>query len=203
MKTAEKIRRPEMFKGATGPAGTGKREIRSRTEFLGLPLLHVKLDIKERGEAPAVAWIAAGHKAYGLLFAWGGYAVAPVSVGIVSVGVVTVGAVGVGLVGVGAVGIGLLAIGASAMGYKAYGALSATGWESAFSQGFSLAKEAAIGPIAHAEQVNNELAWAISDLSLADQSYTVILGIVALLVIVPVVWYSKAVRKNLRKPSSG
>ena len=200
LRTAEKIRRPELFEPGAGQSG--KREIKSRARLFGVPLLHVKLDMPERGEAPAIAWVAAGHRAYGLLFAWGGYAVAPISVGIVSVGVVTAGAVGVGIVGVGAVGIGLLAIGASAIGYKAYGSLSATGWESAFSPGFSIAKEAAIGPIAYAEHVNNELAYTITRLAVADQFAMVILGAVALLVIVPVVWYARVVRKNLRKSTS-
>jgi hypothetical protein len=134
--------------------------------------------------------------------AWGGIAVAPVSVGIVSVGLVTVGAVGFGLVGMGAVGIGLLAMGASAIGYKAYASMSALGWESAFSPGFSIAKEAAIGPIAYAGQVNNELAASISNLATMDQSYALILGIMALLVIVPVVWWARVVRKKMRKPAA-
>ena len=166
--------------------------------LLGVPLIHAKFAMAEEGEPPAIGWIAAGHKAYGVLFAWGGFAVAPISVGIVSCGVVTVGAVGFGLVGIGTVGIGLLGMGAAAIGYKAYASLSAMGWESAFSQGFSIAKQAAIGPIAYAEQVNNEMAASISNLSTVNQTFAVILGVMALLVIVPVVWYSRAVRKNLK-----
>jgi cytochrome b len=98
----------------------------------------------------------------------------------------------------GTVGIGVLAMGAAAIGYKAYASLSAMGWESAFSQGFSIAKEAAIGPIAYAQQVNNELAASISNLSTVNQTFAVVLGVMALLVIAPVVWYSRAVRKNLK-----
>ena len=78
--------------------------------------------------------------------------------------------------------------------------MTATGWESAFSPGFSIAKEAAIGPIAYAEHVNNELAASIANLSTVSQSYVAILGIMAVLVIVPVVWYSRIVRKRIRKP---
>lgn len=202
LRTAERLRRPDMFASPDDQPGSRKREYKSRLTFLGLPLVHTKFAMAEEGEKPAVGWIAAGDRAYGLLFAWGGIAVAPVSVGIVSVGLVTAGAVGFGLIGMGTVGIGALAMGASAIGYKAYASMSALGWESAFSPGFSIAKEAAVGPIAYADQVNNELAVSITNLSTVDQSHGVILGIMALLVIVPVVWWSRAVRKNMRKPKA-
>ncbi|MDX2428198.1 MAG: sigma-70 family RNA polymerase sigma factor [Xanthomonadales bacterium] len=196
LRTAERVRRPDLFESPDDQPGSRKGEYRSRITLLGVPLIHARFAMAEEGEPPAIGWIAAGHKAYGLLFAWGGFAVAPISVGIVSCGLVTVGAVGFGVVGMGTVGVGLLAMGAAAIGYKAYASLSAMGWESAFSQGFSIAKQAAIGPIAYAEQVNNEMAASISNLSTVNQAFAVILGVMALLVIVPVVWYSRAVRKN-------
>ncbi len=202
LRAAERIRRPDLFTSPVDQPGSKKREYKSRLTLFGLPLVHAKFAMAEEGEKPAVGWIAAGHKAYGLLFAWGGVAVAPVSVGIVSFGLVGVGAVGFGLVGLGTVGIGLLAMGAMAIGYKAYASLSAMGWESAFSQGFSIAKDGAIGPIAYAEQVNNELAASITNLSTVSQSYVAILGIMTLLVIVPVVWYARAVRKKMRTPAA-
>lgn len=202
LRTAERLRRPDLFASPDDQPHSKKREYKSRLTLLGVPLIHAKFAMAEEGEPPAVGWIAAGDRAYGLLFAWGGIAVAPISVGIVSVGLITVGAVGFGLVGMGAVGLGLLGIGASAIGYKAYASMSALGWESAFSPGFSIAKEAAIGPIAYAEQVNNELAASITNLSTVDQSYALILGIMALLVIVPVVWWARVVRKKMRKPKA-
>ena len=198
LRTAERLRRPELFESPDDQPGSRKGEYKSRITLLGVPLIHARFAMAEEGEPPAIGWIAAGHKAYGVLFAWGGFAVAPISVGIVSFGLVTVGAVGFGLVGMGTVGIGLLAMGATAIGYKAYASLSALGWESAFSQGFSIAKQAAIGPIAYAEQVNNEMAASISNLSTVNQTFAVILGVMALLVIAPVVWYSRAVRKNFK-----
>ncbi len=76
------------------------------------------------------------------------------------------------------------------------------GWESAFSPAFSIANEAAIGPIAFAGEVNNELAASIVNLSTVNQSYVWFLAIMALLVIVPVVWYARAVRKKMQKPSA-
>jgi RNA polymerase sigma factor (sigma-70 family) len=198
LRTAERLRRPDLFESPDDQPGSTKGEYISRIKLLGVPLVHARFAMAEEGEPPAIGWIAGGHKAYGLLFAWGGFAVAPISAGIVSFGLVTVGVVGFGLVGMGTVGIGVLAMGAAAIGYKAYASLSAMGWESAFSQGFSIAKEAAIGPIAYAQQVNNELAASISNLSTVNQTFAVVLGVMALLVIAPVVWYSRAVRKNLK-----
>jgi RNA polymerase sigma factor (sigma-70 family) len=201
LRTAERLRRPDLFASSDDQTGSKKREYKSRLTFLGVPLVHVKFAMQEAGEKPAVGWIAAGHKAYGLLFAWGGIAVAPISVGIITGGIISVGAVGFGLVGMGTIGIGLFAMGATAIGYKAYSSMSSLGWESAFSGSFSIAKEAAIGPIAYADQVNNELAASITNLSAINQSYAVILGVMAILIIVPVVWWSKTVRKNIRKPT--
>lgn len=200
LRSAERLRRPDLFASPDDQPGSGKREYISRIRFLGFPLVHAKLAMAEDGEKPAVAWIALGDRAYGLLFAWGGFAVAPISVGIVSCGILTVGAVGFGLAAMGTVGVGLLAMGASAIGYKAYGSLSALGWESAFSPGFSIAKEAAIGPVAYAKEVNNELAASIVNLSTVDQTYVMVLGIMTLLVIVPVVWWARVVRKKTQKP---
>lgn len=199
LRSAERSRRPDLFNGPEDQLDSKKREYRSSVQLLGVPLVHAKFAMAEENEKPAFGWIALGHKAYGLLFAWGGVATAPISVGIVSFGIVTAGAVGFGVLGIGTVGVGLLAIGAGAIGYKAYASLAATGWESAFSQGFSTAKEAAIGPIAHANEVNNELAVSIANLSAADQSQGLILAMITLMVIIPVVIYAQAIRKRYGK----
>lgn len=200
LRTAERLRRPDLFKSPNDQIGSKTSEYKSRLTFLGVPLVQVKFAMVEEVDKPVVGWIAAGHKAHGLLFAWGGIAIAPISVGIVSFGIISVGAVGFGLIGTGTVGIGLLAMGATAIGYKAYASMSSLGWESAWSGGFSIAKEAAVGAIAYAEQVNNELAVSITNLSTVNQSYAVILGIMAFLVLVPVIWWGQAVRKKVRNP---
>ncbi len=199
LRSAERRRRPDLFLSQGDQPGSKKREYISRLSLFGLPLVHAKFAMPEEGDKPAIAWLAFGERAYGLLFAWGGFAVAPISVGIISVGILTVGVVGFGLVAMGTVGIGLLAIGASAVGYKAFGSLSALGWESAFSPSFSIAKEAAIGAIAFAKEINNELAASIANLSTVNQTYVLFLGALSLLVIVPVVWYAHVVRKKVRK----
>lgn len=199
LRSAERLRRPDLFTSPDDQPRSKKREYVSPLRLLGLPLVHAKFALAEQGEKPAVAWIALGDRAYGLLFAWGGFAVAPISVGIISCGILTVGAVGFGLIAMGTVGVGLLAMGASAIGYKAYGSLSAMGWESAFSPAFSMAKEAAIGPIAYAGEVNNDLAASIVNLSTVNQSYVWFLAVMALMVIVPVVWYARTVRRKHKK----
>lgn len=148
--------------------------------------------------AYAIGWIAGGGKAYGVLFAWGLIAVAPISVGAISVGIFTVGAVGIGVFSVGAVAIGLIAFGSSAIAYKAYASLSSLGWESSFSNGFSVAKDAAVGPFAYANEVNNEIAYEISNLTLFSQSYQWILAAITLFVIVPAYIHFKNVRKRMK-----
>ena len=140
LRAAERLRRPDLFASPVDQPGSKKGEYKSRLTFLGLPLVHAKFAMAEEGDKPAVGWIAAGHKAYGLLFAWGGIAVAPISVGIVSFGLVSVGAVGFGLVGMGTVGVGLLAMGATAVGYKAYASLSAWDGRAPSAKAFPLRK---------------------------------------------------------------
>ena len=115
-------------------------------------------------------------------------------------GVITVGAVGFGIISTGTIAIGLLAFGASAVGYKAYASLSATGWESAFSGGFSLAKEAAVGPVAVARYVNDEQAVALTHLTEFGYVYQWVLAAISVLVIVPAAWHAMQVRRRMKSP---
>lgn len=191
---------PEAFEGSADRIGSKQREYKSRLSIAGVPLVHFRFGMPEEHDAPVFGWIAGGgDRAYGLLFAWGGVAVAPVSVGIVAFGVIGIGALGLGCLGIGTVGVGLIAFGASAIAYNAYASLSALGWQSAFSQGFSLAKEAAIGLVAHANHINNEQAAEIMRLAALDASYLLILSAVAVLVIVPAAWHSNTVRRRMRR----
>ncbi|MBT8047924.1 MAG: sigma-70 family RNA polymerase sigma factor [Xanthomonadales bacterium] len=191
---------PEAFRDEVDRVDSRAREYRSRTRLAGVPLFHFRFGMPEQNEAPIVAWVAGGgEKAFGLLFAWGGIAVAPISVGIVSFGLISIGVVGFGLFGVGTVAIGVIGFGAAAIAYKAYASLSALGWESAFSQGISIAKEGAIGAVSIAEQANNEKAFEIANLTAVGQSYLWILGAIAVLVIVPAAWHSTKVRQRMGK----
>ncbi|BFT32346.1 sigma-70 family RNA polymerase sigma factor [Alteromonas sp. D210916BOD_24] len=198
LRVQERLFNPQAFKDDAARPDAKQREYISTWRLFGVPLFHFQFGMPEKADKAAYGWIAGGSYAYGLLFAWGGFAVAPISVGIVSIGVVTVGAVGFGLLSLGTVAIGLIGFGASAVAYKAYASLSSLGWESAFSQGFSIAKNAAIGPVAYAQHVNNETAATIVQLSFFDAHYKWLLATIAVLVIVPAAWHSHTVRKRMK-----
>jgi len=199
LRAQERIFHPQAFQGEADQIGSRQREYKSRFCLAGAPLLHFRFGMPEQGDKPVFGWVAGGEQAYGLLFAWGGVAIAPISVGIVSVGLISIGAVGLGLFGLGTIGFGIIAFGASAIGYKAYGSFSALGWDSAFSNGFSIAKEAAIGPISFAKYINSEQAAEIANVTILSQSYLWVLAAIAVLVIVPAVWHSNVVRKRMTK----
>lgn len=195
----ERIFHPQAFANEIDQPNTHRRDIISKLSLFGAPLVHIKLGSLEPNEPPAYGWIAGGSHAYGLLFAWGGIAIAPISVGIISVGIVTIGSVGIGILSTGAVAIGFIAFGTSAIAYKAYAALSALGWESAFSNGFSAAWDAAIGPIAFAQHVNTELAGELTHLSALSATYQWVLAAIAIMVIVPSAMHARAVRKRIKQ----
>ena len=200
LRAQERVLYPDAFQNEVDQIGAKQREYKSRFCLAGVPLFHFRFGTAEQGDKPVFGWVSGGDHAYGLLFAWGGFAVAPISVGIVSIGILSVGAIGIGLFGIGTIGIGIIGFGASAIGYKTYASFSALGWDSAFSGvGFSIAKEAAIGPFAFAKQINNEQAAEIINLTLMGQSYLWILAAIAVLVIVPAVWHSNKVRERMRQ----
>lgn len=188
---------PQAFLAAADQPGAKQREYKTRITLFGAPLVHFKLGMPEPGDKPAYGWIAGGDRAYGLAFAWGGWAVAPVSVGIVSVGFISIGAVGIGLLSISTVALGLIGFGASAVAYKAYASLSALGWQSAVSGGFSIAQEAALGAIAFAPISNSEQAAHLVHLTAFNNSYLWVLLIMSVLVLVPAVWHSRVVRRNM------
>jgi len=199
LRAEERLFNPQAFQSEADQIGAKQREYKSRFCLAGIPLLHFRFGMPEHGDKPVVGWIAGGDYAYGMLFAWGGVAIAPISVGIISVGLISVGAIGIGLFGLGTIGIGIIGFGASAIGYKAYATFSALGWNSAFTGiGFSIANEAAIGPFAFAKNINNEQAGEMVNLTIMGQSYLWILAAIAILVIVPAVWHSNKVRQRMR-----
>lgn len=190
---------PEAFAGAVDNIAYKRREFRTRARLFGVPLAHFQFGMPEEGDKVAYGWIAVGERAYGLLFASGGIAVAPISVGILSIGFFSVGVVGIGLLATGTVALGVIGFGASTIAYKAYASMSALGWESAISGGFSVAKEAAIGQHAYAKYVNNEQAGEIANLAALNQSYLWVLVFMTLLIVLPAVWHSNQVRKRMSK----
>ena len=105
---------------------------------------------------PVKAWIAAGNQAVGLLFAFGGVALAPVSMGGFAVGLLSFGGGSVGLISLGGFSLGLWSFGALAFGWQVFGAC-AIAWNAA-SGGIAIAHDFAGGGIAHALHANNEAA---------------------------------------------
>lgn len=197
LRAQERIFNPQAFMREADQKNAKQREYKSKIRLFGVPLFHFQFGMPEADYKPAFGWFAGGSTAYGLLFAWGGYAVAPVSVGIISVGIISVGSISVAIFGIGTIGIGIIGFGASAIGYKAYGAFSALGWESAFSNGFSIAIDGAIAPIAYATHVNNAQAADIIRLSLLGDNGNWVLILIAILVIVPSIWHSNKVRQRM------
>jgi RNA polymerase sigma factor (sigma-70 family) len=131
-------------------------EYRSRLELLGLPLVHFRFSRSAAQRGPVTGWIAAGDFAFGVLFAFGGLAVAPVSVGGIAIGLLSWGGAAVGLFVMAGFAIGGWVFGGFALGWKAYGGC-AIAWKAA-TGGLALALDYASGAVAHAAQANNELA---------------------------------------------
>jgi hypothetical protein len=125
--------------------------------FLGLPLVHVRLSGGIAAQRkPFMAWIAIGDCALGLLFAFGGLAVAPVSIGGCAVGLIAFGGCAIGALALGGFRLGVWAFGGLAIGWQAFGGF-AIAWSAAMG-GFAIARDFALGGFAHAAQANNEVA---------------------------------------------
>jgi MFS family permease len=197
LRTAERRDRPELFRDARDQVGSSHGEYRSRRTLLGVPLVHFRFCSPEEGDRPVFGWIAGGDRAFGLLFAWGGWAVAPISVGLFPVGLLSVGAVSVGVIGLGTFAVGGLALGCVAIGVKAYAWLSALGWLTAGSGGFGLAWLAALAPVAFAQHANDPVARQIFDDPHAQQTQMILLSLIVLLAIVPMTYYMREVRRRL------
>ena len=202
MRMQERIFNPDAFTDPAAQKNAKQREYKSKLTLLGIPLLHMQFGMPEEDYQPAFGWIAGGSHAKALLFAWGGTAIAPISVGIVSVGIVSIGAVGVGVFAAGTTAIGAFAFGAAAMGLYAYSSLSSLAFEGAVSGGFAIAQDAAVGAIAYARQANTELAHQLVALKSFEQHYHWALLAIAIFVLVPAIWHSNKVRKRMRKHPS-
>lgn len=132
-------------------------EYRSKLSLLGWPLVHIRIrGGLERG--PVKAWIAAGDSAIGVIFAFGGMAIAPISFGGFAVGLLTLGGFAVGLVPFGGFSFGPWALGGMAVGWQAFGGC-AVGWQAA-EGGVAVAREFAQGGVALAKHANDTVAHA-------------------------------------------
>ena len=130
-------------------------EYRSKTKFLGLPLVHVRIGARfDFLRKPVTAWIAFGNYSVGGLLAFGGVAVAPFSIGGLAVGIIPFGGLTVGAFALGGLALGIWAFGGIAVGWQSYGCV-AIAWQMA-NGNFAFAYDFAKGNIAHAAQVNND-----------------------------------------------
>ncbi|MCF7688384.1 MAG: sigma-70 family RNA polymerase sigma factor [Cephaloticoccus sp.] len=194
MRSAERQRQPESFRDARDQVGSTANEYRSRLQLFGVPLMHVRFSTPDEGERPVFGWVAGGDRAYGLLFAWGGFALAPVSVGAVAGGILTVGTVSVGVISLGMVSVGLFALGCASVGVKALAWISALGGDVALSGGFALSNNVALAPVAFGPHSNDTVAMA----ALHSQPYPMLfLALIAILTLVPITLYARAVRQRL------
>ena len=148
-------RRRDLAGASTDAPHSPNWEYRSGIRFLGLPLYHIRLS-GGRWE-PVRAWIAIGTPAIGGLFAFGGLAVAPLSVGGCAIGFMSWGTLAIGGVSLAAFAVGIWPTGGLAIGWQAIGSC-AIGWRSA--AGFvTLAHDFATGTVAQAAQANTALAY--------------------------------------------
>jgi hypothetical protein len=132
-------------------------EYRSRLNLFGLPLVHIRIgDRYAVLKQPVKAWIAVGDCAFGGLFAFGGIAIAPVSIGGCAIGLVPLGGITFGLFASGAITFGIGAYGGLALGFWSFGGC-AIAWNAAMG-GVAIAHDFAAGGIVHAAQSNNEIA---------------------------------------------
>ena len=129
-------------------------EYRSRFELLGLPFIHFRSG--DRLAAPVKAWIAVGDCAFGVLFAAGGLAVAPVALGGCALGFFSIGGMAVGALASGGCGLGIWSFGGLAIGWEAFGGC-AIAWQAACG-GYAIAQEFAVGGLVHAHQAGTDLA---------------------------------------------
>lgn len=198
-RSAQRRAHPECFRDADDSLGSGASELRSRAQLLGVPLVHFRFSAAEEGDRPVFGWIAGGDRAFGLLFAWGGWAVAPISGGLCAVGLVSVGALGVGVVGLGTLALGGVALGCVSIGGDSYAWLSALGWSSAQSGGFAIAQVAARAPVAYAQHANDAVAQHILDNPRVAEQPATLLVTLALLAIIPASYYMLEVRRRVRR----
>lgn len=138
-------------------------EYRSRFQLFGLPFIHIRFGgwlsaPSLKWSNPLKAWIAVGDaSSFGVLFAYGGLAIAPISVGACTLGLLSYGAFAFGALAIGAFGVGLWAFGGNAIGWQACGSC-AIAWDLASGGQYAIAHHFANGPslYSQAAEANTE-----------------------------------------------
>jgi RNA polymerase sigma factor (sigma-70 family) len=154
LRATEQQCHPELFR-ASPPVESF--EYRSRATLFGLPLVHWRSfgKVRRPGEKiqPAIGWIAFGERAYGILYASGGFAVGGISTGGLSIGLLSFGGLSIGLLAFGGFALGAVALGGGAIGWVASGGI-VLGWHAAMG-GMVAAHELAGGAAALGNHVND------------------------------------------------
>ena len=171
-------------------------EFRTGSTLLGVPVFAVRFSTAELGAPPVFAWFAAGDYAVGLIAAWGGVAVAPLSVGSISIGIVSIGSLAFGGLAIGTAGLGYIATGVGAIGVHTFAWLSALGWSSAQSGGFAVGGDAALGWFAWAKHANDAVAAAVLANPEEGRAWLVLMSAVAIAAIIPAGLYAREVRRR-------
>jgi hypothetical protein len=138
-------------------------EYRSRFEWLGLPLIHIRFgacDVQPPRKSVVKGWIAVSESfSFGGLFAYGGVAIAPISIGAFSIGLLSYGAMALGAIVWGGFAFGVWAFGAFAFGWQAFSGGCAIAWHLAWGYEYAIAHDYALGAgTVHAAQANSPLA---------------------------------------------
>jgi hypothetical protein len=135
-------------------------EYRTRACLFGLPLIHVRLGGAWASQRDAVkAWIAiADDVAIGVIFAFGGMAIAPICMGGFAVGGIVFGGFGAGVLCYAGFAVGVWVVGGMVSGLMAVGGC-AFGWKAAVG-GIAIAHEFAQGGVALAPHANDAAAGA-------------------------------------------
>lgn len=131
-------------------------EYRSRATFLGLPWLHIRFGGRQSWRSPVKAWIAVSDIAYGGLFAFGGIAIAPISIGAFTLGLVVLGGFAVGALTYAGFGLGIWAVGGLVAGWWTVGGCAVASAGSV--GGIAIAREFALGGVAVARHANDAAA---------------------------------------------
>jgi RNA polymerase sigma factor (sigma-70 family) len=179
-------------------------DYRSRLELLGLPLVHIRFSRSPVQRTPVKAWIAAGDFAYGVLFAFGGLAIAPVSIGGIAIGLIPFGGLSAGIFAMGGFAFGGWAFGGFALGWQTFGGC-ALAWNAA-TGGLAIARDFAMGGVAHAAQANNEIASQFMKASSFFRLMEILshyMGWLNLLWLIPLVQWRRIMAKTRAVKSQG
>jgi RNA polymerase sigma factor (sigma-70 family) len=192
-------------KGVTVNLARPAWEYRSKFVLLGLPFIHIRVSggLTMPGK-PVKAWIAAGDCAVGLLFAFGGMAIAPVSIGGMAMGLLPFGGCAVGVFALGGFSLGVWSFGGLALGWQVFGGC-AIGWNAALG-GVAIAHDYALGGIVQAAQANNEIAARFMQLNPFFQHAPIALRYLAwlnLLWIIPMLVWWRVVSCSRRRREQG